>query len=126
MTRFLALLGMNLTELWMLFGVGVVSGLLELAALRWGWTPVITRSMRANGQLWTLWPFLWGFIGGHIWSPTWFKVVALQRAQPFTIPVILAGVLLFDVLVRRTSVETAFLVLVGAMLVGATFWNTAP
>jgi hypothetical protein len=119
-------LGMSVTEAWMFGGVALVSGLLELAALIWpDRFPVITRVMRADGRLWTLWPFLLGFIPGHIYGPGWLRVEALQRAQPWAVPLILAAVVTCDLLVQRTSVETAFLVLVASVFAGAVFWNTS-
>lgn len=120
-------LNMSVTEWWLFAGVVLVSGVIEiLAIVRPDLLPVITRVSRANGTLWTIWPFLYGFVGGHIWSPQWFKVEAVQRAQPWTLPVVLACVLAFDVTVRRTSVETAFVVYLSAALAGSFVWNTAP
>jgi hypothetical protein len=71
--------GLNPTEFWMLFVVGVSSLALETLALLFPeWTPVISRVMRADGGRWVLWPALLGGLGGHFWSPRWLYFPALK------------------------------------------------
>lgn len=120
-------LGLTITEWWLVGGVVLVSLLVELAALVWRDTlPLITTVGRANGQLWSIWPFLAGFVPAHIYSPSFLRIEALQRAQPVTLPVILATVLVFDFIVRRTTADGAFNAYALGALCGLVFWNTAP
>lgn len=119
-------LHMTITE-WFMLGVGVFALLVELAALIWrDRLPVITRVMREDGCRWILWPFILGFVTGHIYSPGWFKVPALLRAQPYTIPAVALAVLLFDFCGPIVSVNTAFFIAWLAVPLGAVLWNTAP
>lgn len=117
---------LSVTEWWML-AVGVGSLLVELSALIWrDRLPVITKVMREDGCRWVLWPFILGFVTGHIYSPAWFKVPPLLKAQPYSIPVIAIGVLLFDLFGPVVSVEVAFFIAAAALPLGALLWNTAP
>lgn len=119
-------LNMTITEWWML-AVAVGSLLVELSALIWrDRLPVITKVMRDNGCRWILWPFILGFVTGHIYSPSWFKVPWLLRAQPYTVPTLAVAVLLFDLFGPVVSVEVAFFIAATALPLGAALWNTAP
>lgn len=119
-------LNMSITE-WVMLAFAAVLLVVELAALIWhDRLPVITRVMREDGCRWIFWPFLLGFVTGHIYSPAWFKVPAILRAQPYTIPALAVAVLLFDFLGPIVSVEVAFFIAAGALPLGALLWNTAP
>lgn len=117
---------MSLTEWWLFGGIAVVSLLLEMAALIWPHSlPVITGTLRANGCRWACWPFLLGFIPGHVWSPGWLRIEALARVQPVSIPTIAACLLVYVLFGPRLSITQAFLLVPAAYVAGALFWNTA-
>jgi hypothetical protein len=115
--------GLTITRAALLFVGAVALGVEVWALFSPQALPLISPTMRADGLRWIVWPAGWGVLGGHFWSPSWLRFEWALRAGPYVLVVYGVGVLAFDFFGPRVSPDTAFLLMLASVFVGAVFWS---